>query len=81
MKVEPLSDDESRELLATHEVGRLAVVVGGYPEIFPVNYAVVRDRVVIRTDPGAKLSHRGSSEFASKSTSWTWLAEPAGACS
>jgi nitroimidazol reductase NimA-like FMN-containing flavoprotein (pyridoxamine 5'-phosphate oxidase superfamily) len=38
-------------------VGRLAVVVGGYPEVFPVNYAVVRDRVVIRTDPGAKLAH------------------------
>jgi uncharacterized protein len=57
VKVEPLSADEIRELLATHEVGRLAVVVGGYPEIFPVNYAVVRDRVVIRTDPGAKLSH------------------------
>jgi uncharacterized protein len=57
VNVEPLSADESRELLATHDVGRLAVVVGGYPEIFPVNYAVVRDRVVIRTDPGAKLSH------------------------
>jgi hypothetical protein len=52
VNVEPISADESRELLATREVGRLAVVVGGYPEIFPVNYAVVRDRVVIRTDPG-----------------------------
>jgi uncharacterized protein len=57
VKVESLSTDECRELLATHDVGRLAVVVGGYPEILPVNYAVVRDRVVIRTDPGAKLAH------------------------
>jgi nitroimidazol reductase NimA-like FMN-containing flavoprotein (pyridoxamine 5'-phosphate oxidase superfamily) len=55
--VESLSADESRELLETRDVGRLAVVVGGYPEIFPVNYTVVRDRVVIRTDPGTKLSH------------------------
>jgi nitroimidazol reductase NimA-like FMN-containing flavoprotein (pyridoxamine 5'-phosphate oxidase superfamily) len=57
VNAQPLSADESRELLATHDVGRLAVVVRGYPEIFPVNYAVARDRVVIRTDPGAKLSH------------------------
>ena len=57
MKLESLSGDECRQLLETREVGRLAVVIGGYPEIFPVNYAIVRDRVVIRTDPGAKLSH------------------------
>jgi hypothetical protein len=57
VKVESLSADECRELLATRDVGRLAVVVGGYPEVFPVNYAVVRDRVVIRTDPGVKLRH------------------------
>ena len=56
MKVESLSVDECRRLLTTRDVGRLAVVVSGYPEVFPVNYAVVRDRVIIRTDPGAKLS-------------------------
>ena len=57
MNVESLTADECHRLLATREVGRLAVVVGGYPEVFPVNYAVVRDRVVIRTDPGLKLAH------------------------
>jgi uncharacterized protein len=57
MKVDVLSGDECRQLLGTTDVGRLAVVIGGYPEVFPVNYAVVRDRVLIRTDPGAKLSH------------------------
>jgi uncharacterized protein len=57
VKIESLSANECRELLETRNVGRLAVVVGGYPEVFPVNYAVVRDRVVIRTDPGVKLSH------------------------
>jgi nitroimidazol reductase NimA-like FMN-containing flavoprotein (pyridoxamine 5'-phosphate oxidase superfamily) len=55
--IESLSPDECRELLETRAVGRLAVVVGGYPEVFPVNYVVVRDRVVIRTDPGVKLRH------------------------
>jgi nitroimidazol reductase NimA-like FMN-containing flavoprotein (pyridoxamine 5'-phosphate oxidase superfamily) len=54
--MDELSSDECRQLLATNDVGRLAVVIGGYPEVFPVNYGVVRDRVVIRTDPGAKLA-------------------------
>jgi nitroimidazol reductase NimA-like FMN-containing flavoprotein (pyridoxamine 5'-phosphate oxidase superfamily) len=57
VKIASLSGDECRDLLATREVGRLAVVIGGYPEIFPVNYALARDRILIRTDPGAKLSH------------------------
>jgi nitroimidazol reductase NimA-like FMN-containing flavoprotein (pyridoxamine 5'-phosphate oxidase superfamily) len=39
VKIESLSADECRELLETRGVGRLAVVVGGYPEVFPVNYA------------------------------------------
>jgi nitroimidazol reductase NimA-like FMN-containing flavoprotein (pyridoxamine 5'-phosphate oxidase superfamily) len=57
VRIESLSADECRELLATRDVGRLALVVGGYPEVIPVNYAVVRDRVVIRSDPGMKLRH------------------------
>lgn len=57
VKIESLSADECRELLETRDVGRLAVIVGGYPEVFPVNYVVVRDRVVIRTDAGVKLRH------------------------
>jgi uncharacterized protein len=56
MRVDVLSGDECRQLLEANDVGRLAVVIGGYPEVFPVNYGVVRDRVVIRTDPGAKLA-------------------------
>jgi uncharacterized protein len=57
VRTESLSADTCHELLLTQDVGRLAVVVGGYPEVFPVNYTIVRDRVVIRTDPGAKLAH------------------------
>jgi nitroimidazol reductase NimA-like FMN-containing flavoprotein (pyridoxamine 5'-phosphate oxidase superfamily) len=33
-----LSSDECHRLLAEHHVGRLAVVVGGQPVIFPLNY-------------------------------------------
>ena len=52
-----LSRDECLELLASHEVGRLGVVVDdGQPVIFPVNYRLDGDRIVIRTNPGTKLS-------------------------
>ncbi len=38
-------------------MGRLAVVAGGRPDIFPVNYSVADDgSVLVRTDPGTKLS-------------------------
>ena len=57
MTVEALTGDECRQLLRTHDIGRFAVIVGGYPEVFPVNYTLVRDHIIIRTDPGLKLAH------------------------
>jgi len=47
---------ECFKLLADEEVGRLAVVVGGRPEIFPVNYVVHDDGIVFRTEPGTKMA-------------------------
>jgi nitroimidazol reductase NimA-like FMN-containing flavoprotein (pyridoxamine 5'-phosphate oxidase superfamily) len=38
------------------EIGRLAVTVGTAPDVFPVNYRVVDGEIVVRTDPGTKLS-------------------------
>jgi nitroimidazol reductase NimA-like FMN-containing flavoprotein (pyridoxamine 5'-phosphate oxidase superfamily) len=52
-----LSREECLGLLASREVGRVAVVVAGQPIIFPVNYALDGDLVVFRTDPGTKLDH------------------------
>ena len=54
--LEILSRDECLELLAGEEVGRLAVVDGLHPRIFPVNYAMDGDTIVIRTAPGTKLT-------------------------
>ena len=51
-----LSDEESWELLATEKVGRLVVVVDGYPEIYPVNYAVRDRKVYFRSAEGSKLA-------------------------
>ena len=41
---------ECYELLASHELGRIGLVVDGYPLILPVNYALDGTTVVIRTD-------------------------------
>ena len=50
-----LTFDECWELLADDAVGRIAVVVDGHPEIFPVNYVLDRRSIVFRTSGGTKL--------------------------
>jgi nitroimidazol reductase NimA-like FMN-containing flavoprotein (pyridoxamine 5'-phosphate oxidase superfamily) len=42
-------------LLRRTDLGRLALVVGASPDIFPVNYVVDRGSVVFRTASGSKL--------------------------
>ena len=50
-----LTFDECWELLANDTVGRLAVVVDGHPEIFPINYVVHRRSIAFRTAGVTKL--------------------------
>lgn len=45
------------ELLRQAVVGRLAVVVDGGPEIFPVNYLVDHGSIIFRTAEGTKLAN------------------------
>jgi nitroimidazol reductase NimA-like FMN-containing flavoprotein (pyridoxamine 5'-phosphate oxidase superfamily) len=53
--LEVIPEDECWHLVAEQEIGRVAVLVDGTPEIFPVNH-VTKDRsVVFRTDAGSKL--------------------------
>jgi nitroimidazol reductase NimA-like FMN-containing flavoprotein (pyridoxamine 5'-phosphate oxidase superfamily) len=54
--LETLTESECLDLLATHHVGRLAVVVNERPLIFPVNYALGDRIVAIRTADGTKLA-------------------------
>jgi Predicted flavin-nucleotide-binding protein len=51
-----LSETESWILLGGAVVGRVAVVVDGQPDIFPVNHLVDLGSVVFRTGPGTKLA-------------------------
>jgi uncharacterized protein len=54
-QLEELDADECYRLLAGHDIGRLGVIAEHHPLIFPVNYALDRDVVVVRTHPGTKL--------------------------
>jgi nitroimidazol reductase NimA-like FMN-containing flavoprotein (pyridoxamine 5'-phosphate oxidase superfamily) len=63
--LDELSPAECWRLLSTQQVGRVAVIVGHYPLVFPVNYAVDDQTIVYRTGLGAKLHsiHRSNVTF------------------
>jgi uncharacterized protein len=50
-----LSEERCWTYLRGQLLGRLAIVVAGRPEIFPVNYAAGEGSIVFRTAPGTKL--------------------------
>jgi hypothetical protein len=54
-KTEFLSVHDCWKYLRNSSVGRMAVVHGGGPEIFPVNYLPEDGTVIFRTGPGTKL--------------------------
>jgi hypothetical protein len=54
--VHNLEHHECWELLRTVSVGRLAVLVDGHPDIFPINYTVDGGTLVFRTGQGTKLA-------------------------
>lgn len=47
-----LSTEECWALLGARAVGRIGVVVGGYPVVVPLNYAVDHGNLVVRTGGG-----------------------------
>ena len=63
-EISDLAPEECWSLLRKHSLGRLAIVVEGRPEIFPVNYAAGAGTLVFRTKPGAKLKHGPGSAAA-----------------
>lgn len=51
-----LSDEQAWELLAHNAHGRVATTVAGTIDIVPVNYAVYKGNIYLRTAPGNKLA-------------------------
>jgi nitroimidazol reductase NimA-like FMN-containing flavoprotein (pyridoxamine 5'-phosphate oxidase superfamily) len=62
--LDELDESECRRLLATKDVGRLAVVADGQPLVVPVNYVLDGDDIVFRSDPGTKLAHSSLDKVA-----------------
>ena len=50
-----LSEDECWSLLSSMSLGRVVTILGGQPEIFPVNFVTQRRTVLFRTAHGTKL--------------------------
>lgn len=55
-ELESMDEGECWARLQNHVVGRLVVAVGHQPDIFPVNYRLVDDEIVVRTAEGTKLA-------------------------
>lgn len=51
-----LSLEECERLLAEHYVGRIALIIDGRPQIYPMNYRYAPGVLVLRTRPGTKLA-------------------------
>ena len=58
-----LTDVECWEILRGSTVGRLAVSILNKPDIFPVNYGVDGETIVVNTAPGTKLAAAVSDEM------------------
>jgi uncharacterized protein len=63
--LDELDESECWRLLATQPIGRVAVIVGHYPLVFPVNYTLDGRNILFRTDVGTKLwaIHRSNVTF------------------
>jgi nitroimidazol reductase NimA-like FMN-containing flavoprotein (pyridoxamine 5'-phosphate oxidase superfamily) len=61
---EVLSENECWDILAGEEVGRLAVVAKGKPDIFPVNFDSDGRAIVIHSNVGHKLLSASGTEVA-----------------
>ena len=55
-QMQVLTADECYRLLSTQQIGRLGVNAEHYPLIYPVNYALEHDVIVLRMAPGTKLA-------------------------
>jgi hypothetical protein len=63
-ELEEIPEAECVEILGQHNLGRVAIVVEGRAQIFPVNYGL-RDKIIaFRTAAGTKLSHAPGSHVA-----------------
>src|ERR1700675_4955626 len=61
-QLEEIPEADCLEILEQHSLGRIAVVIDGQPQIFPVNYALHERIITFRTGSGTKLSNAPGSK-------------------
>jgi nitroimidazol reductase NimA-like FMN-containing flavoprotein (pyridoxamine 5'-phosphate oxidase superfamily) len=61
---ELMSEEHCWEFLASEEVGRVAEVIDGRVEIFPVNYGLDGHAIIFRTNAGLKMAGTFGREVA-----------------
>ena len=71
--LEILTEHQCRELMASHDIGRIAFSHGDEVEIFPVNYSTDGTIVVFRTGTGTKLAHATTTRVAFEVDEWDAL--------
>jgi uncharacterized protein len=63
-ELERIAEAECLEILGEHSLGRIAIVIDGQPQIFPVNYALSGRIVTFRTASGNKLAYAPTSKVS-----------------
>ena len=69
-RLEILTEPQCRELLASHDLGRIAFPLGADTEVFPVNYSTDGTIVVFRTGSGTKLAESTVSRVTFEVDEW-----------
>jgi nitroimidazol reductase NimA-like FMN-containing flavoprotein (pyridoxamine 5'-phosphate oxidase superfamily) len=62
--LETMSQDECLDLLACHDLGRIAILVDEQPHIFPVNYRLGDRIIALRTAEATMLAGASHSRVA-----------------
>ncbi len=62
--LEELSVDECWDRLRSGTLGRIAIVRGGEPEVYPFNYAAEAPQLVFRTEAGSLLARAAGTRAA-----------------
>jgi nitroimidazol reductase NimA-like FMN-containing flavoprotein (pyridoxamine 5'-phosphate oxidase superfamily) len=68
--IEILSEQQCLELLASHELGRVGLMLEDQPEIFPVNYSSDGLVVVFKTSRSTRLDRATEGRIAFEIDGW-----------
>ena len=69
-----LSEAECWKLLGSHDLGRIALLIDDWPQVFPVNYSAGEGAVLFRSAPGAKATHGPGSRACFEIDGWDDMA-------